>query len=511
MKPKFAKGDKVFAKVRGYPPWPAKIDALADETPSKMKYHVYFYGTGETGVVKAEDICSYVQNKAKLGKPKKHKNFTEALAGIEDDMTEEELAELAAATGGTAEEKQPDLDESAISVDESKGETPKQVAKRISEDGKTDTPKPGGGRRVSNARQPTKPMQPTPKAKPKEKKRKVESDEVSEKEAKRAKPLSAAEESPVPTSTTAMDMVEENQSEMVDKDKEMSTQADDKRDSDKEQDDKLEYKNRSGPKSSLEVMSRSGRKIKPKRFADFNELNEESKQGKVAKSKTDRPENEFLFAGKEPNRVKIPLTLNRPNFENSRYADDWDEMVLEYALSLKKRIESGEFKESVDVHMDQWTKDKYAEVVRQRKEEKNEWFTIEGKILDADYSIKESLSLKNPDPQKCIASLDNLDKLAINSLMLKKHPDIVTTVKKVRKYVGNTRNWTMTQKELEEFQELTSIIRKKADHIYNKFKALFLLPKGKSFWVHFTSEIETFSKKTKNMTLDEIFAIIEDK
>lgn len=36
-------GDFVFAKVKGYPPWPAKINEVG-----KNKYGVFFYGTKET-------------------------------------------------------------------------------------------------------------------------------------------------------------------------------------------------------------------------------------------------------------------------------------------------------------------------------------------------------------------------------------------------------------------------------------------------------------------------------
>jgi hypothetical protein len=40
----FKVGDFVFAKVKGYRPWPAKIVAVVSK-----KYSVYFYGTQEVG------------------------------------------------------------------------------------------------------------------------------------------------------------------------------------------------------------------------------------------------------------------------------------------------------------------------------------------------------------------------------------------------------------------------------------------------------------------------------
>ena len=42
----FQPGDRVFAKVRGYPPWPARVDGTM-EVQGKTRFHVFFYGTYE--------------------------------------------------------------------------------------------------------------------------------------------------------------------------------------------------------------------------------------------------------------------------------------------------------------------------------------------------------------------------------------------------------------------------------------------------------------------------------
>ncbi|KAL7051537.1 hypothetical protein ACKWTF_004496 [Chironomus riparius] len=51
----FTEGELVYAKVKGYSPWPAKITKVI----SKHKYGVYFYGTGETGNCKSEELDPY--------------------------------------------------------------------------------------------------------------------------------------------------------------------------------------------------------------------------------------------------------------------------------------------------------------------------------------------------------------------------------------------------------------------------------------------------------------------
>lgn len=77
--------DKVFAKIRGYPAWPAIISGVKADTPSRQRYNVYFYGTGERAECKSEELFPYEENKSKLGKPNKRKYFAEALLQIEDD------------------------------------------------------------------------------------------------------------------------------------------------------------------------------------------------------------------------------------------------------------------------------------------------------------------------------------------------------------------------------------------------------------------------------------------
>lgn len=83
----FKVDDKVFAKIRGYPAWPAIVSGVKSaDTPSKTKYNVFFYGTGERADCKPEDLCPYEENKSKLGKPNKRKYFVEALKQIENDF-----------------------------------------------------------------------------------------------------------------------------------------------------------------------------------------------------------------------------------------------------------------------------------------------------------------------------------------------------------------------------------------------------------------------------------------
>ena len=78
MEPKV--GDLVFARVKGYRAWPAKIQKIS----SPGKYYVFFYGTYQYGVVKKQDVWLFdTVTIEKWGKKGKNKIFDKALNEIE--------------------------------------------------------------------------------------------------------------------------------------------------------------------------------------------------------------------------------------------------------------------------------------------------------------------------------------------------------------------------------------------------------------------------------------------
>lgn len=82
-------GDLVFAKVKGYPPWPAKLTKY-----NNKKFNVYFYGTGETANVKLDDIFPYVESKEKfyIERNMKRANFRQAAEQIEAALLGNDIA-----------------------------------------------------------------------------------------------------------------------------------------------------------------------------------------------------------------------------------------------------------------------------------------------------------------------------------------------------------------------------------------------------------------------------------
>uniref|UniRef100_A0A1B6D4M2 PWWP domain-containing protein n=1 Tax=Clastoptera arizonana TaxID=38151 RepID=A0A1B6D4M2_9HEMI len=84
-KRKYTEGDYIFAKVRGYPPWPAWIQKVDGENCNKIKYHVIFYGTNETAVCKSEDLYPYVEFRRKYGNCKS-RGFVKALQEVDSEL-----------------------------------------------------------------------------------------------------------------------------------------------------------------------------------------------------------------------------------------------------------------------------------------------------------------------------------------------------------------------------------------------------------------------------------------
>ncbi|XP_053561289.1 hepatoma-derived growth factor isoform X2 [Bombina bombina] len=157
-------GDLVFAKMKGYPHWPARIDEIPDATAkaSGNKYQVFFFGTHETAYLGPKDIFLYEETKEKFGKPNKRKGFSEGLweientpavkasgyqtapkeseeeeadADAEEDKHEEDLEKKGNAEGSSDEEGKLIIDE------QSKEKNETAAAKRKAEDAAESSPK----------------------------------------------------------------------------------------------------------------------------------------------------------------------------------------------------------------------------------------------------------------------------------------------------------------------------------------------------------------------------------
>ncbi|KAK0162946.1 hypothetical protein PV327_006672 [Microctonus hyperodae] len=403
---KFLPGDKVFAKVRGYPPWPARVENVTDPNTKSAKYKVYFYGTSETAVCKVDELFDYHDNKEKFGKPMKRKLFHQGIQQLEQELNKD----LGKSTA---------FSESAESVvEESETEnnpTPLEPSTGVNLDSDLET-----GPLVIDETDKKKPL-------------------------KRKSVLGTPLNSDTPE-------IKKKRGR-----KSMSTSI-------------LEAGNDSQGEETIgkEVVSRSGRKIKPKRFADFS------------------ADDEYDID-----------TMGRGRGKSKH--DETNENIPTPSSGVGKKRMSIEKDDKKIINKD----------INNQKH-KIRWYRIEAQLLTLDAQIKSNLGLEQADTDKCLQAMDDMLGLSVDPLMLKKHPQIVETVKRLRRYVGNLVEWKLSDDEVEAFQQKALEIRKKAEHIYNKFKALFTIAEGQSFWIYFSDQVDQFKDVTKNMSENEFFSLITD-
>lgn len=91
-------------------------------------------------------------------------------------------------------------------------------------------------------------------------------------------------------------------------------------------------------------------------------------------------------------------------------------------------------------------------------------------LLQYDVDIKSSLQLSSADTSRCISVLEKYKSLEVTALMLKKNPQVAETIKRLRRYVGNTKEWNFSDEQRTAFDDKAAKIRKLAETIYKNFK-----------------------------------------
>ncbi|XP_046636693.1 PC4 and SFRS1-interacting protein-like isoform X2 [Daphnia pulicaria] len=460
----FKHGDRVFAKVRGYPCWPARVDSKC-EVLGRTRYNVFFYGTYEVAQVKCEDLFPYEENKERFGKAQKRKGFKEGLWEIEN---------------------RPNIGLADDVVTPAQQAPPMSIEANESE------------KEENNKEQPVK--------LPLKHKRKIEKIQESETElervsrsGRRIKPKRFADEETLePTAHDTHDNLLSDSLAITQPSQEEATEdpANKRKPKVKTIEETVETKDQHTESSSNSNQQHSE--------VDTDEVEGDDEDEERAPSEK-MEVNHITEEVKAPPKIKKRSRVEW-NCKNSRDAAKVKESVNQTTLpeGIKTQIE-------VKVNqVTQSQQEKSNRILDEKKKTKLRWLKTESRLVELDYRIKESISVNRPNCVAAITALDELYSLQMAPLMLKKHPFIVTTILKLKRYIGPKESSEHTEEQKAMYKEKSALIRSKASMIYEKFKLLFLTPEGQNFWDNFAEHLEKFKEDCKNLSADSLVRLTED-
>ncbi|XP_022522498.2 PC4 and SFRS1 interacting protein 1a isoform X3 [Astyanax mexicanus] len=366
-------GDLIFAKMKGYPHWPARIDEVPDGAvkPANIKFPIFFFGTHETAFLGPKDIFPYLPNKDKYGKPNKRKGFNEGLWEIENNPKVELNGEKVMAVEAVSEkdsDSSPEGGEDGVEkIQEKKKRSPKDSTQKEPDgtkpkrgrkkkaEAEPDSEKEDAAAAVSPASSPTGGETPAPKRRGRKPK---------------------AEKTPQPPTTHG--------DAAPDTEKKRKRPAEDKSKSSEEEEEKKE-----GKKKKDE--SKGGKK------------EPEAKRRKNAKEEgSSESEDEAKRTGQ--GRKRLPKQPDSEKEDRRRKPDEPKEMGKE------------------DGKKDE------------RKGDKRKEVSTESRLQKLHGEIKISLKIDNPDVKKCLVALDELGSLQVTTQHLQKHCELIATLKKIRRF-----------------------------------------------------------------------------
>uniref|UniRef100_A0A2M4BP57 Putative transcription coactivator n=2 Tax=Anopheles marajoara TaxID=58244 RepID=A0A2M4BP57_9DIPT len=381
----FGIGDLVFAKVKGYPAWPAKIMKI-----EKAKYNVYFYGTGETANIKGDNLFLYgeeAKEKFVSDKTMKRRGFKEALIQIESAMCGQDSCPLSYDVAIV----RASLDSAAANEDNETGHQPIQFVNPF-------------------AIKESKPFAPTKQTGTKRK----------------AVPLA-----PARGKVALLKVIKKEPREV-------------------EVFDALP-----NPDDETGLVSRSGRKIKMKRFMD--------KDGEDSAHNGTAPKKKAPSVQIKKEQTKAMVSKSKPNpFDN---------------ISSERMV----------------------------------FLAQERQLVECVLEMKTTVKYTGPNAERCIELLDQFQDLKITPTMLKKNPNCVEVIKKLRFYVGNADAWNMDAQQRVKFDYLAKRIRDKAEQIYNRFPAMFPeVHEEESFWQAFQEMVTKFDLATQHLSPEELYLLVDE-
>ncbi|XP_021570661.1 PC4 and SFRS1-interacting protein-like isoform X2 [Carlito syrichta] len=429
----FKPGDLIFAKMKGYPHWPARVDEVPDGAvkPPTNKLPIFFFGTHKTAFLGPKDIFPYSENKEKYGKPNKRKGFNEGLWEIDNNPKVKFSSQQASAKQSNAS--------SDVEVEEKETSVSKED---------TDHEEKGSNEDVTKAVDIT-----TAKAARRGRKRKAEK-QVETEEAGVVTPATASVNLKVspkrgrPAATEVKIPKPRGRPKMV-------QQPCPSRGKKVPEEDKSKKKGQEEKQPKKQLKKEEGQKEedKPRKEPDKKEGKKEvdSKRKNLAKTgvtstSDSEEEGEDQEGEKKRKGGRNFQTAHRRNMLKGQHEKD--------AADRKCKQE-----EQMETEHQTTYEGKKPEV---KKVEKKRETSMDSQLQRIHAEIKNSLKIDNLDVNRCIEALDELASLQVTMQQAQKHTEMITTLKKILRF------------------KVSQVIMEKSTMLYNKFKNMFLVSEGDS-------------------------------
>ncbi|KAK4884942.1 hypothetical protein RN001_001213 [Aquatica leii] len=490
----FNVGDKVFAKVKGYPAWPATI--IEDQT---TKFNVRFYGTGETGIVKSKDLFYYLKHKKSFIKSLKRKDYNEAIEEIENAIKE---------CGGTDGNSEEIID--ATSSPPGKVETTENTKNKRKRSDSLDKTNGNVSKKLAVENTSNNDLVP----------------ETSQnKITKKVLPERSPRKLKTRGSTNIKDVIETatvKETEQSEEPKENEENTEDIKNEEVENEavtvNELETTEKYVTAADIKIVTEDYLAAVVS-YAEFVK-SEETKYKKKPVENRQKFENQVVLI-KMPSGKFVGIKYNKespPQLSNEFDQAVYDATEAKTVLSLKKLVEEGKcnpesdkslFMTNISIKENEIQEILRSEII-QRKKDKINQLKIESNLIELDANIKKCLGLDKAQPQKAVECLEEMLKLNILPLMLKKHPHVVEMIKRLGKYIGNVGEWDFSKEQLDDFEVQAEIVRKKANEVFTKFAKLFDVSNETMLWKVFNDEVEHFKDQVKHMTEGAIFSLTSE-